>query len=373
VHVTTDFVPFELERLLSTWENQIEYNLSESGVHPLTMRQLLDLAGGDTTAALAGLADTELNYPQSNGDPELRARIAALYPDATADNVLVTVGAIQANFTSLMTVTGAGDDVAVMQPNYQQFWGLAPNVRRRLSTFSLRRDRGWALDRDELAAAVKPTTKLITVVNPNNPTGRIMPADERAAIVAAAAGAGAYLLADEVYAGAERITDAFTPTFYGEYDKVLAVNSMSKAYGLPGLRLGWVVGPRDVIAAMWAWQDYITICSTKLANELDVRARILGRTRTYVRRGFASVERWAAGRTDVEVMAPDAAAICFVKYRHGIGSTELVLRLIKEKSTFVAPGDLFGMDGYLRISFGLPEDYVGEGLRRLGELLDEVE
>ena len=378
--MTTDFVPFELERLLSTWENQIEYNLSESGVHPLTMRRLLDLVDGDTTAAIAGLADTELNYPQSNGDPELRERIAAMYPGASAENVLVTVGAIQANFTSLMTVTDPGDDVAVMRPNYQQFWGLAPNVQRRLTTFSLRKDRGWALDRGELGAAVKPTTRLVTVVNPNNPTGRIMPADERTAIVAAAAGGGAYLLADEVYAGAERITDAFTPTFYGEYDKVLAVNSTSKAYGLPGLRLGWVVGPRDVIARMWAWQDYITICTTKLANELatvalspHVRARILERTRTYVRRGFANVERWAAGRDDVEIMAPDAAAICFAKYRHGIGSTELVMRLIKEKSTFVAPGDLFGMDGYLRISFGLPDDCVNEGLRRLGELLDEVE
>jgi aspartate/methionine/tyrosine aminotransferase len=380
VPVTTDFVPFELERLLSTWENQIEYNLSESGVHPLTMRQLLDLEDGDTAAALAGIADTELNYPQANGDLLLRERIAALYPGATADNVLVTVGAIQANFTSLMTVTGPGDDVAVMQPNYQQFWGLAPSVQRRLSTFSLRRERGWALDRDELEAAVKPTTRLVTVVNPNNPTGRIMPADERAAVVAAAAGAGAYLLADEVYAGAERISDTFTPTFYGEYDKVLAVNSMSKAYGLPGLRLGWVVGPRDVIAEMWAWQDYITICTTKLANKLatvalspGVRPRIFARTRTYVRRGFETLERWAASRDDVELMAPDAAAICFVKYRQAIGSTELVMRLIKEKSAFVAPGDLFGMDGHLRVSFGLPDDYVGEGLRRLGELLDVVE
>lgn len=378
--MTTDFVPFELERLLSTWENQIDYNLSESGVHPMTMRQLLDLADGDTAAAIARVADTEINYPQSNGDPLLRERIAALYPGATAENVLVTVGAIQANFTSLMTVTDPGDDVAIMQPNYQQFWGLAPSVRRMLSTFSLRKDQGWALDRDELAAAVKPTTRLITVVNPNNPTGRIMPAGERAAVVAAAAGAGAYLLADEVYAGAERITDTSTPTFYGEYDKVLAVNSMSKAYGLPGLRLGWVVGPADVIAEMWAWQDYITICTTKLANELatvalspDVRPRILKRTRTYVRRGFENVERWAAGREDVELMAPDAAAICFAKYRKRINSTELVMRLIREKSAFVAPGDLFGMDSYLRISFGLPDDYVNEGLRRLGELLDEVE
>ena len=92
-----------------------------------------------------------------------------------------------------------------------------------------------------------------------------------------------------------------------------------------------------------------------------------------MRRGFENVESWSADRDDIELIAPDAAAICFAKYRHGINSTELVMRLIKEKSAFVAPGDLFGMDGYLRISFGLPDDYVNEGLRRLGELLDEVD
>ena len=155
---------------------------------------------------------------------------------------------------------------------------------------------------------------------------------------------------------------------------------MSKAYGLPGLRLGWVVAPADLTARMWAWQDYVTIASTKLANELAtialsprVRPLVLERTRRYVRRGFENVQRWAAGRDDVEIFAPDAAAICFARYDKQIGSRDLVMRLLKEKSAFVAPGALFGLEHHLRISFGLPDDYVNEGLRRLGELLDEVE
>jgi aspartate/methionine/tyrosine aminotransferase len=338
------------------------------------------MAGGDVEAAIASLADTELNYPQANGDPELRDAIAALYPEATRENVLVTVGAIQANYTALLTVTDPGDDVAVMQPNYQQFWGLAQNHGRRLSTFGLSRELGWALDREQLDAAVRSTTKLVTVVNPNNPTGRIMPDDERHAVIDAAGAAGAWLLADEVYTGAERVTEETTESFYGQYDKVLAVNSLSKGYGLPGLRIGWVVGPTDVIARMWAWQDYITICTTVLANKLaaialspTVRPQILARTRRYVRRGFENVERWAAGRDDVEVMAPDAAAICFVKYAQKVGSTELAMKLVQEKSAFVAPGALFGLEHFVRISFGLPDDYVNEGLRRLGEALDEVD
>lgn len=372
---THPFVPFETERLLSTWENRVEYNLSESGVRPMTVRELL---AGDP-GALDALADTELTYPQANGLPELRDRIAALYPGAARENVLVTVGAIQANFTALMTVTDPGDAVAVMQPNYQQFWGLAQNLGRRLSTFSLAPERGWQLDLDALARAVDSRTKLVAVVNPNNPTGRVMPPAERQAAIDAARDAGAWLLVDEVYAGAEHHTDDVTPTFYGQYAKVLAVNSMSKAYGLPGLRIGWVVGPADVVERMWAWQDYITICTTMLGNMLataalapELRPRILARTRRYVRDGFANLQRWARERTDVDVLVPDAAAIAVVTYRQAIDSRELVRRLIDEQSAFVAPGALFGLDRCLRVSFGLPAAYVDEGLRRLGTILDSA-
>jgi aspartate/methionine/tyrosine aminotransferase len=370
--MTAPFIRFETERLLSTWENRVAYNLSESGVHPMTVRELLRDEG-----ALEALGAIELNYPQANGLPELRDRIAALYPGATRENVLVTVGAIQANFTALVTVTQPGDAVAVMQPNYQQFWGLAQNLGRRLSTFGLSPDDGWQLDLDELARAVTPETTFVTVVNPNNPTGRVLTTAEREAVVDAAQEAGAWLLADEVYAGAEHHTDEQTPTLYGSYDKVLAVNSMSKAYGLPGLRIGWVVGPADAIERMWAWQDYVTICATMLGNKLasialspEMRPRILARARAYVREGFANLERWARERDDVEVVAPDAAAIAVVRYRQRIGSVELAHRLIEDRSTLVAPGALFGLDGCLRTSFGLPADYVNEGLRRIGATLD---
>ncbi len=371
--VPAEFVRFDLERLLSTWENQVEYNLSESGVHSITARTLLDATDAEA------LLDIELNYPQANGLSVLRERIAALYRGAGPQNVLVTVGAAQANFTAFIGVTRPGDSIAVMQPNYQQFWGLAHNFHRRLSTFGLRPDLDWQLDRDELSRSITAATTFVAVVNPNNPTGRILSVDERRAVVQAAASAGAWLLADEVYAGGEHDGAAVTPSFYGEYERVLAVSSLSKAYGLPGLRIGWIVGPADAIERLWSWQDYITIGAGMLDSRLAaiallpaVRARILERTRSYLRRGFANLARWAATRDDVEIVPPQAAAICFVKYRHAINSSQLALRLIEEQSTLVAPGDLFGVDGYLRISFGLRDDYVNEGLRRIGEVLDTL-
>lgn len=368
------FVPFELERLLSTWENSVEYNLSESGVKPLT---LCELAGDDDL--FTRLAAMPIGYPHASGSPELRERIAALYPGAGPENVLVTIGAIQANLTALTALTQRGDAVAVMQPNYQQLRGAAENFERRVATFGLDEDNDWHLDIDALARAVTPETTFIAIVNPNNPTGRILSAGERAAIVEAASRSGAWLLADEVYAGTEHRTDTFTPTFYGEYERVLAVNSMSKAYGLPGLRLGWIVGPAEAIAAMWAWQDYVTIAAGKLDNALaayalspEVRPRLLDRARAFVRRGFGNVQTWASSRNDVEAFAPDAAAICVVKYRQSINSTVLAKRLIEERSVLVAPGEAFGIDGHLRVSFGLSDAYVNEGLRRIGDLLDRL-
>jgi aspartate/methionine/tyrosine aminotransferase len=368
------FVPFQLERLLSTWENRVEYNLSESGVHPMTARELL----GDDVG-LDASADVRLRYPQANGTRRLRERIAALYPRASAENVLVTVGAIGANFLAVAALTQPGETVAVLEPNYQQIWGLVQNFGRRLSTFRLQPELDWRIDRDELERATRPSARLVAIVNPNNPTGRVMSESERQAVVDTAAATGAWLLADEVYAGAERSNDAITATIYGEYDRVLAVNSMSKAYALPGLRIGWVVGPPEAIEAMWAWQDYATISAGMLDGELaahallaETRARIIARTRVYVRRGFAVLQDWASRRDDVQVIPNDAGAICLIRYRQPINSTELVMRAIEEQATLVAPGDIFGLDGYLRIGFGIPEDYLREGLRRIGLLLDAI-
>ena len=369
------FVPFELERLMSIWENQVAYNLSESGVHPMSVTELVQ-----DPQLIEELLSTALHYPQSNGLIELRERVAALYPGATPDNVLITTGCAQANFTSLLTLMQPGDEIAIMLPNYMQIWGIAHNFGYCVKTFSLKEERGWAVDLDELERAVSPNTKLVSVVNPNNPTGYIMTPEEMDGVVAAAERVGAWLLSDEVYAGAERVTDQVTPSLWGRYERVLAMGSMSKAYGLPGLRIGWAVAPADVIERMWAWQDYITIGTSLLDNKLaayalspEVRPRVLRRTRDYIRNGYRNLELWCEAQGDLfTLVPPQAAAIAFVRYHRQINSTELVKRLI-QAGAFVLPGDLFGLDHFLRISFGLPAAYLNEGLERLRQVLHSVE
>ena len=368
-----DFYPFMLERDMSVWENKVKYNLSESGVHPMT---ITDLSEGNNEF-VEQILTSELNYAQANGIPELRDNIAALYPGASRDNVIVTTGAAQANFTSILTALDPGDEIVVMLPNYMQIYGIGINYGLQVKTFSLKEELGWSVDIDEVGDVVSDKTKLIAVCNPNNPTGHIMTDDEMDAVIAAAERTGAWLLSDEVYAGAEHHQEEVTPSFWGRYDRVLAVGSMSKAYGLPGLRIGWVVAPADMVDEIWARQDYVTISASMLGNKLaayalspEVLPRIIARTRQYVRSGYKNLDNWVQEHSDLlSVIPPQAAAIAFVRYHKEVNSSELVQRLIKEHDTYIVPGYLFGLDHHLRISYGMSADYVNEGLSRIYQTL----
>ncbi len=364
---------FAMERLQSEWENRVAHNLSESGVHPMSVDELLE--PGERDAFLR----ERLIYVQSNGSDELRARIAALYPGAGVENVTATNGSAEANFIAAWRVVEPGDEVVLIQPNYGQLWGVLRGFGAVLKPVSLREDLGWGLDLDELQRAFTPKTSLVCVCNPNNPTGAILSKAERDAIVKAASRHGSWILADEVYRGAER-DGVETPSFWGAYDRVLATAGLSKAYGLPGLRLGWVVSPKGESLDVWARKDYTSISPGALSDVLArkalqpaVRARILERTRGILTRNYAVLEAWMARRGDAfRLVPPKAGAIAYLRYFWRLNSLELVLRLRDEQSVLIVPGDHFGMDGFLRVGFGNePEDLRG-GLARIDALLDTL-
>lgn len=371
-----EFQPFMMERMMSKFEQDVEYNLSESGVHPVLLGELV----ADRPDYVDQLLNTDLNYPHVNGTPELRTNIARMYEGPGIENVLVTVGAAEANYITTRTLLDAGDEIVIMLPNYMQIWGIARNHGFRIRTFHLQEAHGWAPDLEALEEAVTTDTKLIAVCNPNNPTGRILTESEMDAIIGAAERVGAWILADEVYGGAERLTDEQSPSFFGRYEKVVAVGGLSKAYGLPGLRVGWVVAPRDTIEEIWARHEYTTISNTMLSNILaaialspEVRPRILRRTRDYIRNGYPVLEQWIDSNGKAfNLTPPQAAAIAFIRYHLDINSTEFTERLRKEKSVLIVPGDHFGMDNFVRISFGLPKDYLTAGLKRIGDLMMEL-
>jgi aspartate/methionine/tyrosine aminotransferase len=371
-----NFAPFELERFMSVWEFNVDYNLSESGVHPLTIHELVE-----DREFLEKILNQELIYPQTNGIKDLRQAISDFYPGSTPEHVVVTTGAAQANFTSILTTLDPGDEIVIMIPNYMQIWGIAKNMGMQVKTFSLKEELGWKIDIDEFRGLVTNRTKLIAICNPNNPTGHIMTAGERKAVIESASRVGCWILTDEVYAGAEHLTDIVTPTLFNQYDRVIAVGSLSKAYGLPGLRIGWVVTTPQMAEQIWSRQDYITISTSILSNMLatyalssNIRPKLLERTRKYIRHGYAHFEKWCLEHSNLfSFIQPQAAAIAFVRYHKKINSTELVKLLIQQKSTYVVPGDHFGIDHHLRISYGLNERYVDEGLSRIVEFISGLE
>lgn len=371
--------PFELERIQSLWEHEVEFNLSESGVHPFS---LAELAGGDP-GAIATCLGLPLGYSQTNGTVALRERIAALYPGATPANLLVTNGTAEANFVAIWGLVEADDELALMLPNYMQIPGVARGFRARVRPFHLRAGAArWSVDLDELRRSVTARTRLIAVCNPNNPTGAVLSRGEMEAIVEVAAEAGAWLLADEVYQGAER-EGPRTPSFWlwrESYDQILITCGLSKAYGLPGLRLGWVAGPAEVTARLWSYRDYTTIAPGALSDAVaqlalapETRERILGRTRALLRANYPILSDWVTGHAGVfDLIEPQAGAIAFLKYQLPLDSTELVERLRHEQSVLIAPGDHFGMAGYLRIGYGSPAEHLRRGLARVSDGLEGI-
>lgn len=368
--------PFVMERWQSTWENQVELNLSESGVHPLRATDLLD------SSQARDLLEQRLGYPQTNGTRELRETIASLYPGATAGHVQVTNGGAEANFVVSWSLLEPGDEVVLMVPNYMQLRGLAKAFAGGLHEWPLTASYSagrWDADLDHLARLVSGRTKLIAICNPNNPTGARFGADVLDGICRIAARHGAWVLSDEIYRGAE-LDGRETPTLWGRYERVIVTCGLAKAYGLPGLRIGWIVAPVDVVDSTWMYHDYTTIAPSMLSDRLATialapasRARILERTRGILRDNLPIVERWLRERSDIlRFIPPEAGAIVYPSYAIPVNSTEVAERLRVQESVLVVPGDQFGMDGYLRIGYGSEAAHLEEGLRRLGRVLGDL-
>jgi aspartate/methionine/tyrosine aminotransferase len=364
---------FAMERLQSTWENLVDFNLSESGVHPLTPRELL--ADEDLEVIL----DQPLVYAQSNGTVALRSLVAEQYPGSTADHIEITNGGSEANYIVSWRLIEPGDEVAMLVPNYMQTWGLARAFGATVKEWPLVEDasaRRWRPDLDALSRVVSERTRLIIICTPNNPTGARLTAAELDEIGGIAARVGAWVLSDEVYRGAER-DGRETPSMWGRGERVVVTSGLSKAYGLPGLRIGWVVGPPSFVASTWSYHDYTTIAPSTLSDRLARaaleparRSTLLERTRGILRANLPIIEGWLDDHAPaVSWISPEAGAIVYVRYNYPINSTKLVTRLRDEKSVLIVPGDHFGMDGYLRLGFGEQPEYLKQGLDRLHELL----
>jgi aspartate/methionine/tyrosine aminotransferase len=368
-----NFQSFDLEYFQSQFERLVEINLADSSVKCANVSDLL--AGEDTQPLL----EMPLYYPEVNGTTLLRERIAALYPNASAANVLVTVGAAQANWMVCTTLLEQGDEVIVVSPGYRQVWGLAKNAGCRVKETHLLPENDWRLDLDELELLAGPKTKLVSIVNPNNPTGSILSRNEMERIVSICQKSGAWLHADEVYRGTELAAEE-TPSFWGMYERAICVNSMSKAYGLAGLRIGWAVASPEMVEELWRRHEYAVIAaagpSMKLAEIALLPAKrqmLLDRQKKLSREGHAVLENWVReqeGRFSVTKAV--ATSIAFVGYNFDMPSAELADHIRTRASVLVAPGGYLGTENHLRITVGYEPEKVRKALDRIGSIAEEL-
>jgi aspartate/methionine/tyrosine aminotransferase len=365
---------FEMERMQSTWENLVEMDMSESGVRPVSLREMAEM-GLD----LESILSMPLGYSQSNGTIPLRETLALQYPGATADHIEVTNGTSEANYILALTLLRPGDHVAFQVPNYMQYGGIPGSLGATVNRFRLCLDRNWEPDWEEFDRAVTRQTRLVYVSNPNNPTGSILSLEAMRRMVARCEEVGAYLLADEVYLGAE-IHCPRTPSFWGMSDRVIVTSGLSKAYGIPGVRIGWIAGPPDVVAECWSQHDYLTIGPNKISDAVarvavmpENRERLYARTRAILQHNLPIMREWVEGFGGLLAFRePQAGALCLVRYHSAMPSYELCERIRVKQSVLIVPGIHLGLEGCLRLWLGGKPEFLKEGLRRVGAELSSL-
>ena len=370
---------FQMERTQCLYENQVRYNLSESGVTPVSVEELVD-----APEMRSDLFSQRLGYPPAGGSETLRANIAEFY-GTTPANIRVTNGSSEANFMQFWGLLETGDRAAIMIPNYLQTRGLARHFVGKADEYRLVMEKDgaskrWALDIDSLHRAVHKRTKIILVTNPNNPTGSTLNESEIKEIVRTAGKVGAWIVADEVYRGAE-LTNKTTGSFYGRYERVLITSGLSKAFGLPGLRIGWIAGPAKMVSKLESYHDYLTLTPTMLSERLaciatgsEKRELLLQRTRTILRAQLPVVESWVRNnQPTVDWVPPHAGAIALLSYHSAISSTKLFDRLRTEKSVLITPAAHFGLNGsYFRIGYGYDRSKLEKGLEIISTFLKDI-
>ena len=352
---------FGLEIFFGRYEFSAPYLLAQSDCESLSIRELLALEPG----AQEGFLDTWLGYSENDGAPALREAVSGLYAQCGPENVLLHVGAQEAIFGALNVLVEPGDHVICQFPTYQSLYEVARAAGCGLSLWPLHQGgEGWYCDLDELERLITPRTRLLVLNTPNNPTGYALSADERQRICELARRHGLRILADEVYRGLEA-PDAVPPAFCDSYERAFSVGVLSKAYGLPGLRVGWIASQeRDAIGALSRYKNYLSICcptpSEALARiALKHGPAILARNREIIARNRRIAADFFARYGHVfRHNPPQAGPIAFHGLRpdfvaHFGSALAFCEHLAQSAGVLLLPGNVYDMDEpYVRMGYG---------------------
>lgn len=353
-----------LEEWFDTYQYQIEYDIGESGVKCLSLASL----------PTKGVENVMLRYGHHRGSPELRRLICEQYGDLDPDQVCVTTGSSEANFSVIASLVGNSDHMIVEAPNYPSLYEVPRSLGLNHNLFRLTYEQNFEPDLTRLEQLMKSNTKLVSLTHPNNPTGSVISERKLRDVLELVESRNAYLLSDETYR--ELSFEKPPPPAAVLSDRAISTTTLSKAYGLPGIRIGWVAGPKHVIESVRAVREQLTICNSALGENIALsvlqnKETFLDYIRKHVRRNFDIMKQWMSTQDHLEWVDPKGGAVAFPRLKSGTSTAQLCRILVTKYRTFTIPGYCFNMDQHLRIGFGGSAHELRQGLIKLKQALDE--
>jgi aspartate/methionine/tyrosine aminotransferase len=358
--------PFELERFYQRWEFSAELMLSSSDCESRPLGSLLELEPD----ALDRLLALRLGYTEVPGSPESRAAIAALYDSAQDDDVLTLAAAEEGIFTAYHALLGAGDHVVIEAPCYGSAVTVARSTGAEVSLWQRRYEDGWVHDLDELERLLRPDTRMLYLNSPHNPTGTQMPRETFERLLEMLRSRGTLLFSDEVYRGLEHDPSTRLPAACDAYELGISLGTVSKAHGLPGLRIGWLAcTERTILARIAELKLYTTICSSAPSELLVALAlrhsdELVDQSRRLIAANLVLVEDFIERHGELlEWVPPNGGPIGFPRIRDGRDVREWCESTALRAGVLLLPGDVYGQPEHIRVGFGRAG--LAEALERL--------
>ncbi|HEM6261357.1 TPA: aminotransferase [Streptococcus suis] len=362
---------FGVEEWLNVHENSAIYDIAGVSISALTLEELFDLSGTNPEDFYKKLQSTRLNYGWIEGSPAFKKSVSQLYTGVKPEQILQTNGATGANLLVLYSLIEPGDHVISLYPTYQQLYDIPKSLGAEVDLWQIEEENGWLPDLEKLRQLIRPNTKMICINNANNPTGAVMDRAYLEELAEIADEVGAYILSDEVY---RSFSGLDVPSIIDVYDKGIAVNSLSKTYSLPGIRVGWVAANHQVTDILRDYRDYTMICAGVFDDmvaqlALASRKEILKRNRRILEENLAILDQWIEEEPLVSYIRPAVVSTSFVKIAVEMPMEEFCLQLLQEYGVLLVPGNRFEREGYVRLGYACEQETLIKGLEKLSQFL----
>ena len=369
--------PFGIEMWMNEFEDHCDYNLAETCIKPMSINDLLELSGTNINF-YQEISTMTMSYGAIEGTDRLRTLIASLFQKKEKQNVLISHGAIGANSLVYNALISPGDSVTSIMPTYQQHYSIPESLGAEIKIVQLKAENNFLPDLNELKNSLSSKTKLISLTNPNNPTGSVINEDLLARIVELAISHDAYILCDEVYRGTNQSGPEYTVSIADLYDKGISTGSMSKTYSLAGLRLGWIVSSREILKMIFRHRDYNTI-SVGMINDycasiaLANRERISKRNIPIIRGNLRILDDWVKKEKRFSYIKPKGGTTALLKYDYDIPSRIFCIDILKNTGVLFAPGSALNMEGWIRIGYANDPEILKTGIEAVSKYLPSLE